>query len=88
MKTKNLVSRVLPLVLLLGILLTGCNCKHEWKDATTEAPKTCSICQKTEGERIVPTPDSPLLPTRNCSAPGRVFTKCPAPLSMQSLPKL
>lgn len=53
MKTKNLVSRVLPLVLLLGILLTGCNCKHEWKDATTEAPKTCSICQKTEGERIV-----------------------------------
>ncbi len=47
------VLRVIPLVILLCLLLTGCECMHEWKDATTEAPKTCSICQKTEGERII-----------------------------------
>lgn len=47
------VSRVLVLLILLSLLLTGCSCKHEWRDATTETPKTCSICQKTEGERII-----------------------------------
>ncbi len=47
------VSRALVLLILLGLLLTGCSCRHEWRDATTEAPKTCSICQKTEGERII-----------------------------------
>ena len=41
------------LVILMSLLLPGCGCKHEWRDATTEAPKTCSICQKTEGERII-----------------------------------
>ena len=41
-----------PLVILMSLLLTGCGCKHEWRDATTEAPKTCSICQKTEGEKL------------------------------------
>lgn len=55
MMKKSLVSasRVLVLLILLGLLLTGCECKHEWLDATTDAPKTCSICQKTEGERII-----------------------------------
>ena len=47
------VFRVVPLLILLCLLLAGCNCKHEWRDATTETPKTCSICQKTEGERII-----------------------------------
>lgn len=31
--------------------LTGC-CKHEWADATCKAPKTCSLCGKTEGEVV------------------------------------
>jgi len=26
---------------------------HTWKDATTEEPKTCAECGKTEGERII-----------------------------------
>ena len=33
---------------------------HEWLDATTEAPKTCENCGKTEGEKLPdsePTPD-------------------------------
>ena len=46
------VSRVLPLLILLGILLTGCGCKHEWAEATCTAPKTCSLCQLTEGEAL------------------------------------
>ncbi|MBP3591750.1 MAG: endonuclease [Clostridia bacterium] len=25
---------------------------HDWKNATTEAPKTCNRCQKTEGEKL------------------------------------
>ena len=31
------------------LLLTGCECKHEWADATCETPKTCSLCSVTEG---------------------------------------
>lgn len=46
------VSRVLPLLILLGILLTGCGCKHEWQDAGCETPKTCTLCQVTEGEAL------------------------------------
>ena len=25
---------------------------HEWQDATTEAPKTCTLCGKTEGDKL------------------------------------
>ena len=32
---------------------------HDWKDATTEAPKTCTKCGATEGDKLTdPTPDS------------------------------
>ena len=31
---------------------------HEWKDATTEVPKTCGRCGETEGEKL-PTPTIP-----------------------------
>ena len=27
---------------------------HEWKDATTESPKTCEKCGETEGEKLPP----------------------------------
>ena len=33
---------------------------HTWNDATTEVPKTCSVCCATEGEPLSPeTPDNP-----------------------------
>ena len=32
------------------VLITGCGCKHEWADATCQAPQTCKICGKTQGE--------------------------------------
>lgn len=33
-------------------LLTGCGCKHEWKEATCTEPKTCNLCGETEGEVV------------------------------------
>jgi len=30
--------------------LTGCACKHQWSEATCLTPKTCILCEETEGE--------------------------------------
>lgn len=38
------------LVIALVCCLTACGCKHEWQDATCTAPKTCKLCDATEGE--------------------------------------
>ncbi len=51
MKKIKVFSLLLVLVMLLS-LLAACECKHEWKDATCEKPKTCSLCGKTEGEKL------------------------------------
>lgn len=48
MKIKFL-SLTLVLLLLLCIL-SSCGCEHEWKDADCTTPKTCTLCQATEGE--------------------------------------
>lgn len=44
----------LSILLLLSLicLLTACGHTHEWKDATCTSPKTCSICNETEGESL------------------------------------
>ena len=47
---KNL--KLLITVSLVTVLLSGCGCKHQWKDATCQAPKTCELCGITEGEPI------------------------------------
>ena len=57
MKTKrNLVASLLLLVVVMGMLigLSACKalCNHEWKDATCTDPKTCTLCQKTEGNAL------------------------------------
>ena len=41
---------ILLTALLLGILLAGCACQHEWTGATCVAPKTCSKCAAVEGQ--------------------------------------
>jgi len=46
------VLRVVPLVILLCLLLTGCECKHDWQAADCTTPKTCSKCQATKGEAL------------------------------------
>lgn len=39
-------------VAMLAVLLTGCSCEHEWAEATCLTPKTCNLCQETEGEAL------------------------------------
>ena len=40
------------MLVLMCLLLAACGCKHEWKDANCEMPKTCTLCGKTEGEKL------------------------------------
>ena len=44
--------RVILMVAMVALLLTGCCLSHEWADATCEEPKTCTKCGKTEGDAL------------------------------------
>lgn len=49
------MKKITAIVLLLALsclLLTGCFCQHEWKDATCDDPKTCEKCGETEGDEL------------------------------------
>ena len=48
---KKRLLTILP-ILALVLTFTGCGCEHEWNAATCSAPKTCSLCGKTEGEAL------------------------------------
>ena len=37
-------------VFMLIFSLTACGCKHEWCEATCTVPRTCKLCELTEGE--------------------------------------
>lgn len=39
-------------LLLCISLLAGCECNHEWEEATCTTAKTCSLCKITEGEPL------------------------------------
>ncbi len=43
------IFAVLLMIALSVLMLAGCGCEHEWKDATCDAPKTCAKCDATEG---------------------------------------
>lgn len=43
---------ILLLATIVIIVLSSCGCKHEWKEATCDAPKTCVLCNATEGVPI------------------------------------
>lgn len=49
---KKVYLPLLGVVVLLSLLLSGCGCKHEWRDATCDAPRTCTKCNETEGEAL------------------------------------
>lgn len=42
----------LTLMAAMSLVLSGCCVIHKWEDATCDAPKTCSRCEKTEGEPL------------------------------------
>ncbi len=52
MKIKKVWSLVLTAVIFSISLFTACSCNHEWKEATCTEPKTCSLCNATEGEAL------------------------------------
>ncbi len=59
MKHHTKIRWLLPIALLLICLaaLSGCKqqsgeCVHQWTDATCTTPKTCSVCNETEGEAL------------------------------------
>ena len=52
MKKKILIGIIAVITVICAFSFTACNdeCEHQWTGATCTAPKTCSICQETEGE--------------------------------------
>ena len=48
------VKRILSVfgLCLVVLILIGCVCKHEWREATCTEPKTCTLCGETEGEAL------------------------------------
>ena len=48
---KKLISTAI--IAIMGtVFLTACGCKHEWQEATCIAPKTCTLCDATEGDIV------------------------------------
>ena len=40
---------IIALALTVLLVLAGCACEHEWADADCVTPKTCTLCEETEG---------------------------------------
>ena len=50
MKTR--ITVLLWIMVVVSSMLAGCGCEHEWGEATCLTPKTCTLCQTTEGEAL------------------------------------
>lgn len=48
---KKFVSSIL-ILLMCALVFSGCACEHEWAEATCTEPKTCTLCEETEGEAL------------------------------------
>ena len=53
-KRETIMKCRIAIILLLTIVLSlsGCGCQHEWQDADCVTPKTCALCQQTEGDAL------------------------------------
>ena len=61
----------LLLVTVLSCVLAGCTCEHQWEEATCLTPKTCTLCQETEGEALGHTwTDATCTAPKTCTACG------------------
>ncbi len=62
---------IVMLALMLTLPLTACGCEHEWQEASCSAPKTCSLCNQTEGEALPHTwQDATCAAPKTCSVCG------------------
>lgn len=50
--TTKAKAAAIVLILAMALSLTACGHEHVWQDATCTAPKTCTVCGKTEGETL------------------------------------
>ena len=46
------MKKIICVVLMVALMLSGCCLRHEWQAATCETPATCTKCQETEGEAL------------------------------------
>ncbi len=44
------ILSLITVTLIILCVFSSCGCKHEWKDANCTEPKTCTLCNVTEGE--------------------------------------
>lgn len=62
---------LIALALVCLLVLAGCGCEHEWKDADCTTPKTCALCGETEGEALGHTwKDADCTTPKTCSVCG------------------
>lgn len=52
MKAKGTAVAIIFSCILLILFISGCGHTHEWKEANCVTPKTCSICNETEGDAL------------------------------------
>ncbi len=47
------------ILVVISFIIISCqkNCSHQWAEATVDAPKTCSICGLTDGDKLIKRPN-------------------------------
>ena len=67
---------VATIAIIIGVALGNKDCSHEWIDATCTSPKTCSLCEETEGSAKGHTPGAAATCTtsQNCTVCNTVIT--------------
>lgn len=51
-RSRDHEKRILALLIITvcALMLASCGCEHEWAEASCLTPKTCTLCEQTEGE--------------------------------------
>ncbi|MBE6730812.1 MAG: hypothetical protein E7564_03880 [Ruminococcaceae bacterium] len=49
---KQKVSLLLALILTFSIIISGCGCRHQWKEATCTEASICTVCQQVQGAAL------------------------------------
>lgn len=52
MKKYRVIFVAVALVIVLALSMVGCQCKHEWSEATCTAPSVCALCNEIQGESL------------------------------------